>query len=269
MSRISREYCSNLNLEKKEKRVMTEAGLQRSRGTRYACGVITMVLLLTSAGQRAVAAEDKRGWTLEQCLEYALAHSGDVQESAADVRIAESQLAQAKAGRWPRVTFTNTSGAVNAARGDAVDGHTDDDDIGPFTQNELEVIQPLYNFGRIRAEIRAAARGVDTKRAATSQTREATIARVKELYYTLLFSRQIKELLKEVQDNFTTALTTAEQRLETSEGTITQQDVLKLRIGLAGVKCLPSNGPLRSPTVLCVVNSVFPGGQSLRSLRQV
>jgi outer membrane protein TolC len=225
---------ANLHLAKKEKRVMIEAGLQRSRGTRYACGVIAMILLFPSVGQRAVAV-DKGGWTLEQCLEYALVHGGDVQESEADVRIAESQLAQAKAGRWPRATFTNTSGAVNAARGDAVNGHTDDDDIGPFTQNELEVIQPLYNFGRIRAEIRAAARGVDAKRAATSQTRDATIARVKELYYTLLFSRQIKALLDEVKDNFTTALTTAEQRLESGEGTITQQDVLKLRIGLAGV----------------------------------
>ena len=81
---------------------MIEAGLQRSRGTRSACGVIAMILLLLSVGQRAVAV-DKGGWTLEQCLEYALVHGGDVQESEADVRIAESQLAQAKAGRWPRV----------------------------------------------------------------------------------------------------------------------------------------------------------------------
>jgi outer membrane protein TolC len=76
---------------------------------------------------------------------------------------------------------------------------------------------------------------VDTKRAATQQARAAARALVKALYYTLLFSRQIKELLGEVQENFSKALETSEKRLETGEGTITQQDVLKLRIGLAGV----------------------------------
>src|SRR5207245_11531557 len=89
--------------------------------------------------------------------------------------------------------------------------------------------------GRLSSEILAASRGVDAKRAATQSTREATIASVKELYYNLLLSRQLKELLDEVRENFTKALSTAEKRLETGEGTITQQDVLKLRIGLASI----------------------------------
>jgi outer membrane protein TolC len=48
-------------------------------------------------------------------------------------------------------------------------------------------------------------------------------------------SRQIQALLTEVQEQFTKALETAEQRLEAGESAITQQDILKLRIGLAGV----------------------------------
>ena len=38
-----------------------------------------------------------------------------------------------------------------------------------------------------------------------------------------------------MRENFTKALATAEKRLEAGEGTITQQDILKLRIGLASV----------------------------------
>jgi len=106
---------------------------------------------------------------------------------------------------------------------------------GPFSRGELEIIQPLYTFGRLSSEILAASRGVDVKRAATQNAREVTIAAVKELYYNLLLSRQLKALLDEVQENFTKALTTAEKRLEAGEGTITQQDILKLRIGLSSV----------------------------------
>jgi outer membrane protein len=183
----------------------------------------------------AVAASSGQRLTLEQCLERALTYGPDVTEAQTEIRIAESQLAQAKAGRLPHATFTSINGIVNGATGNAVTGRTDNSDLGPFTRGELEVIQPLYTFGRLSAEILAASRGVDAKRAATQNAREVTIAAVKELYYNLLLSRQLKELLDEVRENFTKALATAEKRLETGEGTITQQDILKLRIGLASV----------------------------------
>jgi outer membrane protein TolC len=160
-----------------------------------------VVLLLLSAAQTK-AAEPQR-WTLEQCLERALQYSPEVHEAQTEIGIAESRLAQAKAGRLPQVTFTNIGGVVNAAHGDAVNGHTHDSNLGPFTKGELEVVQPLYTFGRLQQEIRAAAKGVETQQAATTQTRNAVIAAVKELYYQQLFSRQLKELLDEVQQNFT------------------------------------------------------------------
>jgi outer membrane protein TolC len=77
--------------------------------------------------------------------------------------------------------------------------------------------------------------GVGTKQASTQKTRDAVVATVKELYYNLLLSRQTRTLLDEIVADFTKAVTTAEQRLEAGDGTVTQQDVLKLRLGLAGV----------------------------------
>ena len=190
--------------------------------------------LLMGTMEATVAAPGQR-LTLEQCLERALTYGPDVTEAQTEIRIAESQLAQAKAGRLPQASFTSINGIINGATGNAVTGRTDNSDLGPFTRGELEIVQPLYTFGRISSEIVAASRGVDAKRAATQNARDATIASVKELYYNLLLSRQLKELLDEVQENFTKALATAEQRLETGEGTITQQEILKLRIGLASV----------------------------------
>ncbi|MGE3538348.1 MAG: TolC family protein [Candidatus Tectimicrobiota bacterium] len=190
---------------------------------------------LLSLGLLATAAAQEQRWTLERCIERAVTTSPEVNESQAEVRIAESQLSQAKAGRLPKATFTSINGIVNGATGNAVTGRTDNSDLGPFSKGELEVVQPLYTFGLLSSSIRAASHGVEAKRAATQNARAATIAQVKELYYNLLLSRQVKELIDEVQENFTKALATAEKRLEAGEGTITQQDLLKLRIGLASV----------------------------------
>lgn len=197
------------------------------------CGVLLRSLLLGSLLVGSVASAAQR-LTLEQCLERALTASPDITEAQAGIRIAESQLAQAKAGRLPQATFTSINGVINGAKGDAVTGRTNND-LGPFSRGELEVVQPLYTFGRLSAEILAASHGVEAKRAATQSARDTTIATVKELYYNLLLSRQLKTLLDEVRDNFTKALDTAQKRLEASQGTITQQDLLKLRIGLASV----------------------------------
>ncbi|MGQ4807470.1 hypothetical protein NKDENANG_00822 [Candidatus Entotheonellaceae bacterium PAL068K] len=192
------------------------------------------IFLLTSTVP-ATSQPEPRRWTLVHCLERALEAGPNVHEALADVQIAKSQLAQAKAGRLPQATFTGRLSAITGADGDAVTGSTDDDDYGPYSKGELEVIQPLYTFGRLRNEIRAAMQGVATQHAATEQARHAVIVAVKELYYNLLLSRQIKDLLIDIQKNFTTALETAEERLEAEEGDVTQQDVLMLRIGHAGV----------------------------------
>lgn len=196
-------------------------------------GLLTVLYITSVVTVRAQP--DASRWSLEQCLERALESSPEVHEALADVQIAESKLAQAKAGRLPQAKFTGILSAITGAEGNAVDGDTDDDDFGPYSTGELEVVQPLYTFGRLRNEIRAASQGVATQHAATEKARNAVIAAVKELYYNLLFSRQIHELLLESQETFTTAVETVEERLAAEEPNVTQQDLLRLRIGLAGV----------------------------------
>ena len=58
---------------------------------------------------------------------------------------------------------------------------------------------------------------------------------IKELHYNLLLSQQIKKLLDEAHKNFGSAVDKVEERLEADEGSVTEQDLLRLRIGLSGV----------------------------------
>jgi outer membrane protein TolC len=193
-----------------------------------------MSILATLLGLSVWSASAEQ-WTLEQCLERALETSPDVHAALADEQIAISQLGLAKAGRLPQATFTGLLSAITSAEGDAVNGDTDNDDFGPYSTGKLEIVQPLYTFGRLRNEIRAAMQGVTSKEAATEQARQAVLVAMKELHANLLLSYQLKNLLDEAHDNFTTAMEQVEERLEADEGNVTEQDLLRLRIGRSSV----------------------------------
>ncbi len=193
------------------------------------------VLVLCTSMISAHAQPSDHRWTLEQMLERALETSPDVHEALANELVAASQLGRAKTGRLPTASFTALLSPITAARGNAVDGDTDDDDFGIFSKGDLKIIQPLYAFGRLRNEIRAARQGLLAKEAATQKSRHAVMFAIKELYYNLLLSHESKALLNDSQENFVKALDTIEERLENDEGNATEQDLLRLRIGAVSI----------------------------------
>ncbi len=197
---------------------------------------IVLVLSTSACVAYAQSSDPDQAWTLERMLERALETSPEIHEALANEQLAASQLKRAKAGRLPTATFTGIVSPITGATGNAVDGDTDDDDFGIFSKGDLKLIQPLYAFGRLRNEIRAARQGVLANEAATQKSRQAVVFAIKELYYNLLLSYQIKELLDDSEDNFNKALEKVEERLENDEGNATEQDLLRLRIGVAGIQ---------------------------------
>ncbi len=193
------------------------------------------VLVLSTSIVLAQTQPSDPVWTLEQMLERALETSPEVHAALANELVSASQLDRAKTGRLPTASFTGIISPITAAEGNAVDGDTDDDDFGIFSKGDLRVIQPIYAFGRLRNEIRAARQGLLAREAATQKSRHAVIFAIKELYYNLLLSHQVKELLNDSQESFGQALETVEERLDNDEGNATEQDLLRLRIGLASV----------------------------------
>lgn len=176
---------------------------------------------------------------LEQCLTRALEANPGLREAGWDLRLAEAQVAEAAAGYFPTARVTSITGVAPEARGvvhetpiDTVDSKGN---LGPFTRVELEFVQPLFTWGKLSAGHRAAVKGLEQKAAQRRQTRDGVIAAVKRLYGEVLLAREVTRLLGEVQRNFEKAIGIAEERLHAGKGTITQADVLKLKIGLAGI----------------------------------
>ncbi|GIW40171.1 MAG: RND transporter [Candidatus Binatia bacterium] len=177
--------------------------------------------------------------TLRECLERARSYHPDLAPLRWDVEAARARLREAEAGRYPTASVTSITGVVPSVRGQVheppIDTVSKKGDLGPFTRVELEFVQPLFTWGKIRAGREAARHGLEREKARGVEKEREVLFEVKKQYYGVLLSSQVAGLLDEVQRNFEKAVSIAERRLLEGEGTVTQADVLKLRVGLAGI----------------------------------
>lgn len=205
--------------------------------------LIVLVFFFFSGGKSSAAEEEGETTslklTLVECIKRAIENHPSVQEVKWEVALRESDLQQAKAGAYPTGEFTSVFGAVNDAKGSVAGNRPirtgSIDEIGPFVRFEGQFVYPLYTWGKITNGITAATKGVEQEFANVAQKKTEAAREVKEFYYTLQYTQQVKSLLGDVRDGFQKAVTTADERLKSSKGSISQLDVLNLKIGYAGV----------------------------------
>ena len=65
-----------------------------------------------------------------------------------------------------------------------------------------------------------------------TKKKEEIVYKIKTLYYDLLLTKELMKLAEDVKSNFEKAFDKAEEKLESEDPDITQQDVLKLKLGL-------------------------------------
>jgi outer membrane protein TolC len=198
---------------------------------------VVMIVSFIPPSYGAESTSEKVRLNLSESIRMALSQSPEIQGALQKVQVSEGKVAEAKSGFFPRMTFTNIAGIVPRARGDVVfspDSTDDFNGLGPFTRGELEIIQPLFTFGKLTNSLLAATQGVVAERAGQEKTVNQVIMEVKELYYSLLLTRHIHETIGEVKQGFAEAVEQVEERLKTKKGKVTQLDLLKLKIGLSG-----------------------------------
>jgi outer membrane protein len=156
-----------------------------------------------------------------------------------EVTIRERGLGTAQAARFlPEFHALSVSGVSKRARG-TVNAPLDTVDVnayGPFTQVEVQFVQPLFTWGKITSNIEAAARAVDAQMAAGERTGNAIVEQTKQLYFNILLARTLAGIVSETARGFDDALETARERREDGDADITELDILYLRVGRAEIK---------------------------------
>ena len=194
-------------------------------------GFITLLLIFLLTDSVPAAEPDSRtvAMSLKNCIARALEVSPELDGYRFDVQAAEAKLREAKASRFlPKFEMTQIIGPSPEARGDAVTGRSDWNDLSLFGRTEIEFLQPLYTSGKWSASRDAAAAGVTAREAGLEQRRAEVVKRVKALYYGLLLAKQLHSVAIKSRDEVKDARKRLLKKLDEDSEEVSYTDLFKL-----------------------------------------
>ncbi|MBI5482914.1 MAG: TolC family protein [Deltaproteobacteria bacterium] len=172
---------------------------------------------------------------LDDCVRIALKAAPELGEAQADIDLTASKLDEAKSYRYPQIEVTSLFGpAPQAHRQDispvfATDkSYTRLQQLTWFTSADASIIQPLFTFGKISENMKAAVHGIEVDRSRKEQRGNEIALKVREYYYGLMLAREMKELVLEVQESLIKARDKAQKLLERGSESVEELDLYKL-----------------------------------------
>ncbi|BCS55593.1 TolC family protein [Geobacter sp. SVR] len=193
---------------------------------------IGICLALPYAGRAADAPPaNKLVLSVEDCVRLALKTAPELAEAQADIEQTSSKLDEAKSYRFPRIEALALLGpAPQANKSDLFgpDRRFKFDELTWFTSADATIIQPLYTFGKISENMKAATHGIEVDRARKQQRANEVVLKVKEYFYGLLLAREMKELVQEVKESLDKARDKATMLIEQGSDSADQSDIYKL-----------------------------------------
>lgn len=107
---------------------------------------------------------------------------------------------------------------------------TDFSDIGPFIRTQIELLQPIYTFGKISNLQKAAGHNVAAKELQKVSARNELIFQVKKAYYGLAFLYSLDDFLRELDDRSKKAKDRIEERIKSGSGEATDIDLMRMEV---------------------------------------
>lgn len=203
---------------------------------------ICFSFLLTSIALAGVARAEplSRGAAIARALQ--------VNPQLAAARAVEAQAsarrAQVSAASFPSVSLTLGAGPSLKAKlapgtADQSTRNTYGDvglkDLSVGVGGDLEVLQPLYTFGKISERARAADHELAARRAQTEMTRAELALTVAQLYEGLLFARDAERFFLEVSHWLERTVQDTQRELDAEAG-VREQDLLRLQTAFSAVQ---------------------------------
>lgn len=198
------------------------------------CVAVWVVLTVAGAGLATENPAPQLVLSLDDCIRMALKAAPELGEAQNDVDLATSKLDEAKSYRFPQLELTTLVGpAPTAYRSDiSPDVKTDRpfnfNALTWFTSADATIIQPLYTFGKISENMKAATHGIEVDRSRKEQRANDIVLKVHEYYYGLLLAREMKELVLEVEEILIRAREKARKLLDQGSDTVDEVDLYKL-----------------------------------------
>lgn len=191
-------------------------------------------IFAATAGAAEQPAASTRQYSLEECLGLALQKAPELGEAQADIDQTASKLEEARSYRYPQLDLLGLVGPAPQARRQDIfptintDKRFSAGDLTWFSSADATLIQPLYTFGKITENMKAATHGIEVDRARKQQRANEVALKVHEYYNGLLLARELKEVVLEVRESLTRARDKAQKLLDEGSESVDQSDIFKL-----------------------------------------
>ena len=173
-------------------------------------------------------------------LAVALAQADEVAIRKADVLAARADAALARAARFfPVATATALTGLVPEARGTVIAPLTSDRSLaglGPFMRIDVDIVQPLFTWGRLNAARDAAAAGVKARERLVEDKVAELGVRVTQLFWGETLARRLLGLAADVEGNLAKVEAKLGELLEEGDESVKPADRYRLEVYKAGLR---------------------------------
>lgn len=190
-----------------------------------------------STGSAVAQGADTVALTLTRAEALALENNPVLEGARADLSLAEARRSAASHSRWlPELSLRNVWGPIPDARGVVTetgvlvspDTMNAIRNLGVFTEMNLELVQPLFTFGRIDALVGAAEAGVSASRAGMRATADEVRLQVRKLYWGMVLGEELVRLADEVLGEIAEAEPQLDERYE--DGSVSQNELFEFEI---------------------------------------
>jgi outer membrane protein TolC len=193
-------------------------------------GALSATCHITQAAENLP--ENRLVLNVDDCVRIALKSAPELGEAQSDIDLTTSKLDEARSYRYPQIEITSLFGpAPQAHREDltATDkSYNRLNQLTWFTSADATIIQPLFTFGKISENMKAATHGIEVDRSRKEQRANEIALKVREYYYGLMFAREMKELVLEVQETLSKAREKAQKLLDQGSESVEELDLYKL-----------------------------------------
>ena len=200
---------------------------------------VCLVLGLASIPLRASAEPLSRG----KAISLALAQNPQLAAARAIEAQSVARRGQADAAQFPAISLTVGVGPSLKAKlvpGTAAQstentyGDVGLKDLSVAIGGQLEVLQPLYTFGKISQRQAAADHELRARQAQTEMTRAGLAVTVAQLYEGLLFARDAERFFEEIQHWLERTVESTQRELANETGA-REQDLMRVQTALGAV----------------------------------
>lgn len=163
-------------------------------------------------------------------LTQLLKNNAKILESKAQILSFEALKTEASASDLPTFSLLTYVAPIYEVRGDATKSTDNFSKWGPFIHGELQVVYPVFSFGRVKDAKQAASHAIEGGKFLHESQINRSVFEYKQLYMQIILLQRLKTVLDDANEKMKTVLARAEKLYKKGTGEVQRKDLTRLKL---------------------------------------